>query len=574
MGITIGIDLGTTTCEMAYIKNGKPEIIIDGNGKRITLSIVGIGVDGQIKVGETIKNQLMLKPDMTVAEVKRLMGTDKRIKMGERDYSPQEISAIILKYLKESAEEYLGEKVTEAVITVPANFDELQKSATKAAGEIAGLKVERIINEPTAAALAYGIDNLENEEKILVYDLGGGTFDVSILENFDGIMDVKTSEGDNLLGGADFDERIMEYVFEDFSKRYGMDLRSNIRARASVKDAAEKAKIALSNMEATEINIPFVGINSDGNPLGIELKITKSKFEELTRDLVERTELILNKAFNQVSEKYGYSEKDIDIILPVGGSTRIPAVKKMLKQRFGDKVKMILNPDEAIALGAAVQAGIKTGEIDGDKSILITDICSHTLGTSITSEIGGRTIDGLFDPIIMKGTTIPCSRKRTYFTLNDNQDKMDVDIYQGEARLVIENQLIGDFILEGLPEGSAGAQTIEVEINCDINGMLQVEAVIVSNGKKASISIDTKSMSQEDIYLSREKLNTDWRKSTLAKKVELIITTAEEKMDKLNPSDKSKIEMVLSRLKEALLKENEELVDQYDEELTNILFDI
>ncbi|OBR94143.1 chaperone protein DnaK [Clostridium ragsdalei P11] len=571
MGKIIGIDLGTTTSEIAYIRNGKPEIIVNDLGDRITPSLVGLTDDNEIIVGRLVKRHAILKPERTVIEVKRLMGTDTKVSLGKKQFLPQQISAMILKNLKKYAEDFLGEKVTEAVITVPAKFNNLQRQATKEAGELAGLKVERIINEPTAAALAYGINNLESEEKVLVYDLGGGTFDVTVLELFDGVLDVKASRGNNKLGGKDFDERIEKYVIEDFKQKYDIDLRGNIKAMSRIKDASERAKIELSSMESTEIDLPYIAIDKDENPLELSIKLTRSKFEELIMDLVESTDKEIQDAFKASS----YSAQDIDVVLAVGGSSRIPCVKRLLKTKFGNKIKTNINPDEAVALGAAIQAGIKSDEISSDDSILITDACNYTLGISIVSDVGnGRLRGGIFDPIIMKDSKLPCTEKKVYYTMHDSQTSVDINVYEGDGKLVIENTQIAQFVLEGIPEAPKGEEAIEVAFTYNLNGILEVTAKILSTGKSVSKIIDTQGIDKKDSMFFEEESLDNWQKCELAPKVKSTIDLCERKMKKMNDDDREKVQKTLDKLKKAVIDNNEKLVEKCDDELTDLLFDI
>ncbi len=448
MGKIIGIDLGTTTSEIAYIENDEPKIIPDCFGNRIVPSVVGKKEDNTVIVGQVAYNQLIPSPDRTVAEVKRLMGSDTKISMGDKEYMPHEISSMILKELKKYAEDYLGEEVTEAVITVPANFNNSQRKVTKLAGEMAGLKVERIINEPTAAAMAYGINNLDKEEKILVYDLGGGTFDVSILEMFEGILDVKSSRGNDRLGGKDFDSRIEKYIEKEFERiynqnlYYGIDVQNKLSIKLRVKEAAINAKKELSNQTSTTINIPFITV-IDNKPVSISIELKRDKFNELTKDLVERTKkelsnqtsttinipfitVIDNKPvsisielkrdkFNELTKDLverttekidealkaaSLKAKDIDTVLLVGGSSRIPAVRELVESKFKGKIISGINPDEAVSMGAAIQAGIKSNQITCEENLIITDKCSYNLGTSIIKIGDGKVINGAFDCII------------------------------------------------------------------------------------------------------------------------------------------------------------------------------
>ena len=584
MGKIIGIDLGTTTSEIAYIKNGKPELIVDRNGNRIIPSVTGIDDYGNIINGEGAANQIEAYPERTIAEVKRLIGKDQKVKLGDKAFLPHEISAELLKELKNYAETYLGEEVTEAVITVPANFNNSQRKLTKQAGELAGLKVDRIINEPTAAAMAYGIDNLDKEEKVLVYDLGGGTFDVTILEMFDGILDVMSSRGNNKLGGKDFDERIEKYILDEFKKQYGVDLyeisdTSMIHhIKGSIKNASISAKKELSTKNTTSINIPFITV-IDNKPVTLSVGITREKFDELTKDLVDATEKTIDEALDAAN----CTEDDIDVVLLVGGSSRIAAVQKLVNTKFPNKVKTGINPDEAVALGAAVQAGIKRDLISSEDSLIVTDKSSYSLGTSVTAEIGGRVVSGLFDCLIPRDSSIPCSRKKSYITIYDNQTEVDIDIYEGDAPIVWENTKIADFKLSGIPEGPAGTEGIEIEFNYDLNGILEVKATISSTRKSITKIVDNfeleKSLNSDDTKSNQQIPDTDinleiWKDCSLAVNVKNTIDLTERKMEKLQQSEIEKLQILINKLKKAVIDGNEELVEQYDEELTDILFDM
>lgn len=581
MGRIIGIDLGTTTSEIAYIEKGKPKIITDGFGNRIIPSVVGLRDDGSLVVGQVAYNQLMSEPNRTVAEVKRLMGTDTKILLGEKELLPHEISAELLKNLKNYAESYLGEEITEAVITVPASFKHIHRKATQQAGEIAGLKVDRIINEPTAAAMAYGIENLDKEEKVLVYDLGGGTFDVTILEMFDGILDVISSRGNDRLGGKDFDERIERYIENEFEKQYGLDLYKNTdddvksSMKSRIKEASINAKKELSTQMSTTINIPFITI-IDNKPINISINLTRDKFDELTYDLVNSTEKTINEALKAAT----CTEEDIDVVLLVGGSSRIASVQNLVHSKFPNKIKSGINPDEAVALGAAVQAGIKSDEISSEDSLIVTDKCSYSLGTSIVADIGERLINGVFDCIIPRDSSIPCSEKRNYVTMYDGQTEVDVSVYEGDAPWAIENTKIADFILEGIPEAPAGDEGIEVEFNYDLNGILEVKATVSSTGKSISKIIDNFQLmksSNDDIidkYISERDNLSNWVNCELAINVKNTIDLAEKKMEKMDDYKINKLQVVVDKLKKAVIDKNEVLVEQYDEELTDILFDM
>ncbi len=572
MSKIIGIDLGTTTSEIAYLRNGKPEIIISQEGDRIIPSVIGINRDQVLIFGKKAKRQLTLRPRETVQEVKRQMGSTEKVMMGERDYYPQELSAMLLKYLKKCAEEYLGEKVTEAVITVPAMFDNMQRQATKDAAEIAGLKVERIINEPTAAALAYGLENLNKDEKVLVYDLGGGTFDVSILEMYDGVLDVQVSRGCNTLGGKDFDERLMEYIFEEFYRLHEIDLRNRDEAKHLIKDAAENAKIELSNQGTTDIDIPSIPsiMHSDGSPIAIDMRIFRKQFEVIISDLVQITEDIINEAL--IAK--GLKEDDINVVLLVGGSTRVPCVRRMLARKFGNKVRTDINPDEVVALGAAIQAGIKSGAFDSQSEILITDICPYSLGISTVTNIGGRLMSGINDVLIPIDTTIPYSYKKKYLTVSDNQTSVLIEVYQGEDVLVLNNIKVGEFRLGGIPESDAGEQSIEITFTYDINGILQVDAIVLSTGMKTSQVFNIKSMDLEEIDTAKSNLDELWKNSAFAGKSKAVIEVAVKRMEKLNPTEKAGVQNILEKLKQSLLVDDELLIEKYDTELTDLLFNL
>ena len=581
MGRIIGIDLGTTTSEIAYIENDEPKIIPDCFGNRIVPSVVGKKEDGTVVVGQVAYNQLIPSPDRTIAEVKRLMGSDTLIPLGDKKYLPHELSAMILKELKNYAEDYLGEEVVEAVITVPANFNNSQRKVTKLAGEMAGLKVERIINEPTAAAMAYGINNSQKEEKILVYDLGGGTFDVSILEMFDGILDVKSSRGNDRLGGKDFDSRIEKYIEKEFEKTYhqnlykNLDVKNKLSIKLRVKEAAIHAKKELSNQLTTTINIPFITI-IDNKPVSIGMEFSREEFNKLTKDLVDSTTEKIDEALKAAKLK----EKDIDTVLLVGGSSRIPAVRELVEKKFKGKIISGINPDEAVAMGAAIQAGIKSNQITSEENLIIADKCSYNLGTSIIKIGDGKVISGAFDCIIPIDSSIPCSNKKTYYTAVDNQDEVRIEVFEGNEEMAEDNVKIGDFILKGIPKGKAGEQSIDVQFDYDLNGILEVKATIVSTGKSINKIIDnfklTKlpidSLADENMYY-RYKVDS-WQEYELAESVKNIIELAEKKMKHIKDEDKyDEIENILDELKMAVIYNNKELVEKFDDELTDILFE-
>ena len=581
MGKIIGIDLGTTTSEIAFMENDQPKIITDCFGNRIVPSVVGKKEDGTVVVGQVAYNQLISSPDRTMAEVKRLMGSDTMISLDDEKYLPHELSSLILKELKKYAEDYLGEEVVEAVITVPANFNNSQRKVTKMAGEMAGLKVERIINEPTAAAMAYGLNNYDKEEKILVYDLGGGTFDVSILEMFEGTLDVKSSRGNDRLGGKDFDSRIEKYIEKEFEKTYnqnlykGLDVKNKLSIKLRVKEAAINAKKELSTQLSTTINIPFITI-IDNKPVSIGMELTRDKFNQLTKDLVISTTEKIDEALKAAKLK----EKDIDRVLLIGGSSRIPAVKELVEKKFKGKIITGINPDEAVAMGAAIQAGIKGNQITDVENLIITDKCSYNLGTSIIKIGDGKVISGAFDCIIPIDSSIPCSNKKTYYTAVDNQDEVRIEVFEGNEEMAEDNVKIGDFILKGIPKGKAGEQSIDVQFDYDLNGILEVKATIVSTGKSINKIIDnfklTKlpidSLADENMYY-RYKVDS-WQEYELAESVKNIIELAEKKMKHIKDEDKyDEIENILDELKMAVIYNNKELVEKFDDELTDILFE-
>ncbi|WP_300528017.1 Hsp70 family protein [Peptacetobacter sp.] len=595
MGNIIGIDLGTTTSEIAYIKNGRPEIIEDETGKRIIPSVVSYDTkNNKIFAGNTAYNLRISNAENTIQEIKRHMGEDYKVKLNGDDLYPHEVSAIILSELKKYAEDRLGEKIDEAVITVPANFTNQQREATKEAGKLAGLRVERIINEPTAAAMAYGIDNLDKEANILVYDLGGGTFDVTVLELYKGVLDVKASRGNNLLGGKDFDAAVEKYILNEFRKEYGVDLYeikgiNKVRAEGAIKDGAKKVKEELSFQEIGMINIPFLAV-LDGEPIGLDIELTRGKFERLTKDLVESTREPVKEALEASNLNY----EDIDIVLTVGGSSRIAAVQKLVEELFPGKVRHDINPDEAVAMGAAIQAGIKTDQIDSKKSLVVTDKCNYNLGTRIVGNLNGRLIDDLFDCIIPVDSSIPCSKTKRYYTCSNGQQSVIIDVYEGYNELASKNEKISEFSMDGIPSAPAGQEAIDINFTYDLNGTLEVIATIVSTGKKANKKVvdkrlEIKSTGNLSKYLTSEPIKVEesnssnsnsgvnlnaWKDSSLASIIKRTIELAEMKLDKVDKSDGDKIRDLLNELKQAAIDENEDLVDELDEKLTDLLFEL
>lgn len=565
MSRVIGIDLGTSTSEVACLKDGKPVIIPNLKGNKITPSVVHVGEDGEIKVGEDAVSYAVLEPENTAVEVKRLMGSQNSLKLGKKFMKPQEVSAHILGYLKRCAEAWLGEAVGEAVITVPAYFTNEQRVATKEAGELAGFKVERIINEPTAAALSYGLDHMEDQKHVLVYDLGGGTLDVTVLEMFEGVLDVKANCGNNKLGGKDFDEALINWLAVDFRKTTGISLEKDRKAAARLKEAAEKIKIELSDKEQAPADIPFLA-SKDGKPYGIFRTVTRNEFEKLIDDMVKSTLIQIDSALADARLK----PEEIDTILLVGGSTRIPLVRNTLKDKFGREPMHEVNPEEAVALGAAVQAGIKAGELSGENDIIITDVCPYTLGIECAKDMYGVAMPGLFDVLIRRNTTIPVSVDKRYSTFADGQEEARISVYQGERMIASENNPIGSFIISGIPAAEAGEEKLDVTFSYDINGILEVKAKVASTGRDASIRIDTReTRMEEEIDVSE-----GWKKSKRSKKFKALIRKAEKMLGDpgIESGFKDELEMVLYELKYALTREDDAFIDRYEDELTELLY--
>ena len=483
MGKIIGIDLGTTNSCVAVMEGGKPVVIANAEGARTTSSVVAFTKTGERLVGEPAKRQAATNADKTISSIKRHMGSDYRVTIDDKKYSPQEISAMILQKLKADAESYLGEKVTEAVITVPAYFNDAQRQATKDAGKIAGLDVKRIINEPTAAALAYGLDN-EKEQKIMVYDLGGGTFDVSIIEIGDGVIEVLATSGDNRLGGDDFDERITRYIIEEFKKEEGIDLSLDNRAKQRLVEAAEKAKKELSSAMTTNINLPFITANQDG-PKHIDMTLSRAKFEELVHDLIDRTATPVQNAMRDA----GVVSSDLSKVLLVGGSTRVPAVQEKVKQLTGHEPSKALNPDECVAIGACIQGGKLAGDA-GAGDILLLDVTPLSLSI--------ETMGGVATRLIERNTTIPTKKSQIFSTAADNQTAVDINVVQGERQFAKDNKSLGQFRLDGIPPARRGMPQIEVTFDIDANGIVNVSAKDLGTGKEQHITITAGSNMSDD----------------------------------------------------------------------------
>ena len=564
MGKIIGIDLGTTNSCVAVMEGGEPTVIANAEGFRTTPSVVAFKKDGQRLVGDNAKRQAVTNAEGTVSSIKRHMGTDYKVTIDGKSYTPQAISAMILQKLKADAEAYLGEKVTEAVITVPAYFNDAQRQATKDAGKIAGLDVKRIINEPTAAALAYGLDN-ENEQKIMVYDLGGGTFDVSVIEIGDGVIEVLSTSGDNRLGGDDFDKKIMDYMVADFKGKTGIDLSNDKMAMERVKAEAEDAKKKLSSATQVEISIPFITANEQG-PQHLNMTLTKAKFDELTRDLVERTAVPVQNALKDA----GITAAELSKVLLVGGSTRIPAVQDKVKQLTGHEPSKKMNPDECVALGASIQGGKLAGDA-GAGEILLLDVTPLSLSI--------ETMGGIATRLIERNTTIPTKKSQIFSTAADNQTAVDINVVQGERQFARDNKSLGQFRLDGIPPARRGVPQIEVTFDIDANGIVNVSAKDLGTGKEQHITITAGSnMSDEDIdkavkeaaeYEAQDKK----RKEGIDAKNEAdaMVSQTEQAMneagDKLDPNDKQEVQADLDALKATIAGIGEEVTDAQIEEL-------
>ena len=549
MGKIIGIDLGTTNSCVAVMEGGKPVVITNAEGMRTTPSVVAFTKTGERVVGEPAKRQAVTNADKTISSIKRQMGTDYKVTIDDKKYSPQEISAMILQKLKSDAENYLGEKVTEAVITVPAYFNDAQRQATKDAGKIAGLDVKRIINEPTAAALSYGLDN-ENEQKIMVYDLGGGTFDVSIIEIGDGVIEVLSTAGDNRLGGDDFDNVITQYMLDDFKTKEGVDLSTDKMAMQRLKEAAEKAKKELSSSTTTNINLPFITATAEG-PKHFEMNLTRAKFNELTAHLVERTATPVSKALNDA----GLNASELSKVLLVGGSTRIPAVQDKVKQLTGKEPFKGINPDECVAIGASIQGGKLAGDA-GAGDILLLDVTPLSLSI--------ETMGGVATKLIERNTTIPTKKSQIFSTAEDNQTAVDIHVVQGERQFARDNKTLGQFRLDGIPPARRGVPQIEVTFDIDANGIVNVSAKDLGTGKEQHITITAGSnMSDEDIdkavkeaaeYEAQDKKRKEGidARNDADNMVFQTEKALEEAGDKIDASEKATVEADIAKLKEVL----------------------
>ena len=555
MSRIIGIDLGTSTSEAAVFEDGRASLIPGPEGAPIIPSVIGIDDAGNWVCGERARSQLLLSPERTAMEVKRLIGTDTMVPIGKERFSPVDLSARLLGFIKSYASESLQEEITRAVISVPAYFDDIQRQEIVTAGSMAGLSVERILNEPTAAALSYGLDHTEEESHILVYDLGGGTFDVTLLEMFDGVLEVKASNGDNQLGGKDFDQRLIDYLADAFEEQYGLDLRRDVMARSRLKDEAERCKKVLSEEQEVQVRLPLIAKKA-GKPLSLEQTLTRETFEKLCKDLLERTHLPIDI----VLEDAGISAGEIDRIILVGGSTRIPMVSADITEYLGQAPQSDVDPDLAVARGTAIMAGMIEGRIDPAEGVILTDVNPYTLGVRVKTEFSYDHMDVL----IPRNRTIPVRKMRSYTTSFDRQTEAMIEVYQGESEIASSNHMLGKFLIGGIPPRKAGKEEIQVTFAYNLNGMLDVSAVIQSTGNNASIRIDMMNKAEQEIDPEA------WTQAKLAKRYRAQIRWVEKRLAEgtaLETIWYGEVEQLLTDLKTAIVLDQEDVAQELSDQI-------
>lgn len=570
MSTVIGIDLGTSTTEAAILRDGKPDMILNFDGAVVTPSVIGVNPSGKYVFGERARAQFLMEPENTVIEVKRKLGTDERISMGGKKYAAWELSSLLLGYVKSYAEEFLEEELTRAVISVPAYFDEARRQEIVRAGRQAGFSVERIINEPTAAAMSYGMEHMDEESHILIYDLGGGTFDVTLLEMFGGVLEVKASSGDDQLGGKDFDECLIQWLAEGFRSRYGINLLKNDMALVKLKEQAEQCKIHLSTEPSWKIEIPFIA-QKDGQPLALEETVTAEQFEKLTEHLVKRT----HRPIDVVLSDSGLLPGDIDRILLVGGSTRMPMIARDIEKYLHQAPERAVNPDYAVAEGAAIMAAIVQGTLNGEDSLVMTDVSPFSLGVKALNQFD----ELMMSVIIPRNVTIPVVKSQTYYTCADGQDVAEIEVYQGESQKVEENHFLGRFLISGIPWGLSGEQQIRVEFSYNLNGMLEVNATIASTGERAGVEISLLNGQPEkeaEEAASPETMDMErWQDAPGAKRFRTVIRRAERRLDNQALDDlplyRMDLEEALYELKQALIEGNLSEAEDLEEEILDLL---
>lgn len=553
METIIGIDLGTSTSEVSVFEDGKPRVLPNHVGELITPSVICHLANGEILIGRDAKDQYLLKPQDTVMEVKRAMGSTNQIPVAGKLYTPEALSAELLNYLKECAEKALGKPINRAVITVPAYFDDCQRRKTVEAGKLAGLEVERLINEPTAAALAYGIQHIDNEGHVLVYDLGGGTLDVTLLEMFDGVLEVKASSGNNHLGGKDFDEELMTYFLKNLEEKYHIALEDDIYAMSKLKEEAEKCKIALSTQVSYEVDLPFLA-KKDQEIIGLQLVVTREQFEAMIRPYLETT----GQSIERVLKDSQLEQQDIDLVLLVGGSTRIPAVKAYVQEQLDKEPQSLVDPDLAVAMGAAIQGAMLSGILSQETDLMMTDVCPYSLGIEVVQQIGSMWLPDCYSIILPRNVTIPVTKSQIYYTCEDGQTQVEINIFQGESKKASDNRHLGAFTLSPIPPAPAGTEAVKVVFSYDVNGILDVEAYVQSTGEKASIQIHTTGVK------GPKEIN-------IAKAFKRTIKKAEAYLE--DGGEKEEMKALLDELLTAIDKADEGWAEEVEERILELLYE-